>query len=248
MNKKRITENNIAYTRTRWTGSMRTMARFLYTELIHYYYLYKKLDSKYQHCSNASIKLLDIGFGSGYNISRISRKYRIKTTGTDIIPETVDFYNQKHLPDSKAVLINPRSSKLPFRDCSMDIIVCSHVLEHVPNDSGLITEIIRILRPKGLIYFNIPINEETIPVPNHMRKYTPGDFLRLIRSKGLVISEYFESDGFSRIVSHLGVNPSFINNILKKILIVCLSCIPVPVLELIPLKKSQFICFCTKRK
>jgi len=238
-----VTRKNLAYTAARWTGVMRTLAPFLYTELIHYHYLYRHLDRR-RNRPDRSAKILDVGFGSGYNIRRLTRRYGAETFGTDIAKETVDFYNRKNVPGSRAVLIDATTSLLPFADGSMDYIVCSHVLEHVPDDKLLLSEIRRVLSPGGTAYFNIPINEEGIEVPNHMRKYTGAAFLALLSSNGFTATESFESDGFSRLVSWLGVHRSVVNGILKKILIAVLSLVPVFLLELVPLKKSQFVCFC----
>lgn len=45
---------------------------------------------------------------------------------------------------------------LPFADNSFDIILCNHVLEHIPNDTKAMEELYRILRPGGWGIFQIP--------------------------------------------------------------------------------------------
>jgi ubiquinone/menaquinone biosynthesis C-methylase UbiE len=42
---------------------------------------------------------------------------------------------------------------LPFADASFDIVVCSHVYEHVPDSGKLMKEIYRVLRPGGICFF-----------------------------------------------------------------------------------------------
>lgn len=67
--------------------------------------------------------------------------------------------------------------KLPFQDESYDFVFASHVLEHIPNDEVAISEIRRILKPKGIAILPVPlIAEKTIeysePNPyeaNHVR-------------------------------------------------------------------------------
>lgn len=44
--------------------------------------------------------------------------------------------------------------KLPFDDGSFDIVVCSHVYEHVPDPVKMFAEIERVLRPGGACYFS----------------------------------------------------------------------------------------------
>ncbi len=45
---------------------------------------------------------------------------------------------------------------LPFKDNSFDIILCNHVLEHIPDDRKAIGELYRVLKPSGWGIFQIP--------------------------------------------------------------------------------------------
>lgn len=45
---------------------------------------------------------------------------------------------------------------LTFADASFDLIICSHVLEHVPDDHKAISELHRVLRPDGVAYIQVP--------------------------------------------------------------------------------------------
>ncbi|MEL6917070.1 MAG: methyltransferase domain-containing protein [Bacteroidota bacterium] len=45
---------------------------------------------------------------------------------------------------------------LPFKDNSFDVILCNHVLEHIPDDTKAMQEMYRILKPKGWGIFQIP--------------------------------------------------------------------------------------------
>lgn len=61
------------------------------------------------------------------------------------------------LADVKADICN-----LPFKDNSFDVILCNHVLEHIPNDTLAMSELYRVLKPGGWGIFQIPqdINRE----------------------------------------------------------------------------------------
>lgn len=237
---------NVIYTKAKWTGVMRSLAPFLYTERIHYHHLFKYLESKKFEGENAV--LLDVGFGSGYNIEKISKLYGIKTIGADIVIETVDYYNEKKNKNSHAVLIDPNTNKIILESDSVDMVVCSHVLEHVPDDELLLGEIKRVLKENGLLYVNVPINEEVFVVENHLRKYSGETVLELLKTNNFRINKYFESDNFSRIITMLALRKSFFSIVVKKILIFILSIISIDLLESFSLKKSQFICFCTKQE
>lgn len=47
--------------------------------------------------------------------------------------------------------------RMPYVDESFDIVVCSHVLEHVPDDLAAIREIRRVMRPGGTAILQVPV-------------------------------------------------------------------------------------------
>ena len=55
------------------------------------------------------------------------------------------------LADIKANICN-----LPFKDNEFDIILCNHVLEHIPNDKKAMEELYRVLKVNGMGIFQIP--------------------------------------------------------------------------------------------
>jgi SAM-dependent methyltransferase len=50
------------------------------------------------------------------------------------------------------------ATRLPFRDASFDLIICSHVLEHVQEDGMAMTELRRVLAPNGVAVVVTPQN------------------------------------------------------------------------------------------
>ena len=55
------------------------------------------------------------------------------------------------IADVKADICN-----LPFEDDSYDVILCNHVLEHIPDDTKAMQELYRVLKPGGMGIFQIP--------------------------------------------------------------------------------------------
>jgi SAM-dependent methyltransferase len=94
---------------------------------------------------------------------------------------------------------------VPHPDDSFDAIICSHVLEHVPDDRAAMRELRRILRPDGWAIVQVPIDyerAETLEDPaiqtptereraywqaDHMRLYA-NDFPDRLRSEGLEVT------------------------------------------------------------
>ena len=59
-----------------------------------------------------------------------------------------------NMPD---VTIQMSIDDLLFRDDAFDCVICSHVLEHVPDDYAAMAEIRRVLRPDGFALLMVPI-------------------------------------------------------------------------------------------
>lgn len=85
-------------------------------------------------------------------------------------------------------------------DASFDIIYCSHVLEHIPNDRKAMSEIFRVLKPGGWALIQVPISETvTLEDPaitdpgERERLFRQSDHLRLY---GLDIKDRLAAVGF----------------------------------------------------
>jgi SAM-dependent methyltransferase len=48
--------------------------------------------------------------------------------------------------------------QLPFGEGSFDALLCNHVLEHVPDDHAALTELRRVLRPRGWALLQSPVD------------------------------------------------------------------------------------------
>lgn len=81
-----------------------------------------------------------------------------------------------------------------YPDNSFDMVICSHVLEHIHEDTKAISEIARILKPNGeaLILVPIPIGLEanlydpsTEDIETRVRMYGQDDHVRMYSKSGL---------------------------------------------------------------
>mgnify|MGYP001281834217 CR=1 FL=1 len=99
---------------------------------------------------------------------------------------------------------NEDIQSLKFDDCSYDIVLANHVLEHVENDDLALSEVARILNKNGKAIFTIPGDwrrAETKIFPNldlngHYRDYGLDiiDLMRTIFSK-VQVCNLFQFDG-----------------------------------------------------
>ena len=72
------------------------------------------------------------------------------------------FRNQKNLDYTTTDLFSPLADvkadicNLPFNDNQYDVILCNHVLEHIPDDTKAMKELYRVLKPGGMAILQIP--------------------------------------------------------------------------------------------
>ncbi|WP_417196821.1 class I SAM-dependent methyltransferase [Bizionia sp.] len=75
-------------------------------------------------------------------LKRFQKLNNLNYTTTDL---------ESPIADVKADICN-----LPFEDNSYDIILCNHVLEHIPDDTKAMQELFRVMKPGGYGIFQIP--------------------------------------------------------------------------------------------
>lgn len=98
---------------------------------------------------NATV--LDIGCGSG----AISKAVKLHQKA--VIIYAVDLYKSPDLPsDISFCAIDIDLEKLPFPDSTFDVILFTHVIEHLRNPLFVASEIRRVLKQDGIIYLETP--------------------------------------------------------------------------------------------
>jgi SAM-dependent methyltransferase len=93
---------------------------------------------------------VDVGCSRGFFCEALAPYFK-RVVGVDIDAHALNVARgstQGHHPS----YILGDSLKLPFRDRSVDLVICNHVYEHVPNADSLFKEISRILSKDGICY------------------------------------------------------------------------------------------------
>jgi hypothetical protein len=94
-------------------------------------------------------------------------------------------------------------TQIPFPENSFDVIVCSHVLEHVPKDRQAMREFVRVLKPQGWAVIMVPCKPEQGPTFEDWSVTDPGERRRLflqedqVRIYGNDFVERLEQSGFA---------------------------------------------------
>ncbi|MFA6175946.1 MAG: glycosyltransferase, partial [Phycisphaerae bacterium] len=86
---------------------------------------------------------------------------------------------------------------IPVPDASFDVILCTEVLEHVPEPIKVLEEIARILRPGGRAFVTAPLGSHLHQLPFHFYGgYTPEWYKRFGAACGLNPIEITPNGGF----------------------------------------------------
>lgn len=93
--------------------------------------------------------ILDAGCGTGLNLRHLPPG----STGVDINPRNVALV-QRRLPNHRVVQGDVEA--LPFADGSFGTVLCTEVIEHIPDPSAALKEFARVLRPGGVLVGSVP--------------------------------------------------------------------------------------------
>jgi len=98
--------------------------------------------------------LLDVGCGLGYLTQALGGRRRC--VGLDY-----DAGSLKHGADVGNQRVRGDASRLPFQDGVFDVVICSELLEHLPEglDDLALAEMARALKPGGLLLITVPALE-----------------------------------------------------------------------------------------
>jgi SAM-dependent methyltransferase len=98
-------------------------------------------------------KVLDVGPGTGRWLTFVKENNAKYLSAVDISQIAID--NVTKLCN-EAYKLDIENDKFPFENDSFDIIVCFMVMEHIVDPNLLISEIVRLSKPGGLILITIP--------------------------------------------------------------------------------------------
>ena len=75
---------------------------------------------------------------------------------------------------------------IPFPDASFDHILCSEVLEHVPDAKAFMAEVSRVVRTGGSIVLTVPWSARLHHLPHDYRRLTRQGLLALFSESGFI--------------------------------------------------------------
>ena len=138
--------------------------------------------------------VLDLGCGEGRHVISAYVEADVHSFGVDLCLEdlktTRDKFQDFAQPwnERKSFgLSSANALQLPFADNTFDKIICSEVLEHIPDYRGALEEIQRVLKPGGLFCASVPRTwpEKICWALSEGYYNTPGGHLRIFKAREL---------------------------------------------------------------
>jgi glycosyltransferase involved in cell wall biosynthesis/ubiquinone/menaquinone biosynthesis C-methylase UbiE len=98
-------------------------------------------------------RVLDCGCGMGVYLMMLGKLRRLRLFGLDGSMERLRWARREQVP---AELLCTDITRLPYADNSFDRVLMSEVLEHIGDDRRAAREVLRVLKPGGILALSVP--------------------------------------------------------------------------------------------
>jgi SAM-dependent methyltransferase len=147
---------------------------------------------------------LDMGSGTGRHVlAACLRSCRVVGLDSDfdslaLAGRYMNLIDSWGVVKASATLMMGWCDRLPFADGSFDRVVCTEVLEHIPDDRATIREMVRVLRPGGTVAVGVPdqlsesmfwrVSWQYRNAPGgHVRIYSRWEIISKLKDAGLLV-------------------------------------------------------------
>ncbi len=139
----------------------------------------------------------DVACGTGYGAQLMKQSGRaVRVIGVDLCPQAIEYARAKHSAAGVEFAVGDVAS-LPLESETIDVVVSFETIEHVTNESQVVAEYARVLKPGGLLICSTP-NEWPLEIaPFHTREYNRHSFCQLLGQQFTVQTLYNQNSGSS---------------------------------------------------
>ena len=100
-------------------------------------------------------RVIEVGSGAHGLIFRFGTEGGI---GVGVDPLAVDYGALFPRWQRRASTVAAAGESLPFLDDSFDVVICDNVVDHAESPAQIVSELVRVLAPGGLLYFTVNIH------------------------------------------------------------------------------------------
>src|SRR6185437_14227494 len=98
----------------------------------------------------------------------------------------MDYLTDRSKPD-----VVGSATDIPLDDASFDTVVCTEVLEHVPDPLKALREMYRVLKPGGYLILSTPMYWPRHEVPYDYFRYPYDGLLHLVKTSGFELTQLY---------------------------------------------------------
>lgn len=137
----------------------------------------------------AALRVLDAGCGTGALLDRLEGRPGMEVFGLDFSGQALAYTRRR----CHVSLVQGDLTCLPFPNSTFDVVTALDVVEHVREDEEALREVLRVLRPGGVLLISVPAfrflwsGHDT--ALQHFRRYTTGEIGRLMGRAGFRVSK-----------------------------------------------------------
>jgi len=136
---------------------------------------------------------VDLGCGEGRHSLTAYLQAEVSVVGIDLSLDDLKTAQSRiadmtpHAPQGAVDFVQANGMVLPFADDSVDRLICSEVLEHIPNYLSFLEEINRVLKPDGRLCISVPRQwpERICWMLCDDYRRTPGGHIRIFNARHL---------------------------------------------------------------
>ena len=111
---------------------------------------------------DATDRVIDLGCGTGRHVLELS-KAPANVIGADLSSHDLrvgryllEIMRRRGEVKSRVHWMQAAGERLPFIDGAFDRVICTETLEHVDDDGALARELVRVLKPGGILAISVP--------------------------------------------------------------------------------------------
>ena len=144
--------------------------------------------------NRTGLDVLDVGCGSGTLLGLLKHR-GFHTTGVDFSAEAAKIAAIENSVDVAVGSLEDAH----FPDQAFDMVTLFHVMEHVSNPRVVLAEVVRVLKPDGVMILQVPNIESWqfkifgarwygLDIPRHLIDYSRNSMLKLLADSGFVVT------------------------------------------------------------
>jgi SAM-dependent methyltransferase len=120
--------------------------------------------------------VLDVGAGAQPYRGLLPKGARYRAIDVKLAGEAFGY----EMPDTEYY----EGDRWPVEDASVDLVLSTETLEHVPEPPGFLAEARRVLRPGGRIVLTVPFSARWHYIPHDYWRFTPSSLRDLLQAAG----------------------------------------------------------------